>query len=108
MDIDIDLNLSVNINDLKKNLSNFSEKLKKTTHYSTTKNFNNSYNDDKNYKNDSDEFVSEYSENKFVQYSINYFIRLQEIYEALSLIATQKWKSHQVCRNIMDIKGKVK
>ena len=61
-----------------------------------------------NYSNLSENYISEYKNSNYVQYSNLYFIRLNEIRKELDLIASNKWSGIKICKNILDVKGKVK
>jgi hypothetical protein len=60
------------------------------------------------YVNLSNDFVKEYTTSNFVQYSHLYFIRLTEIKTDIVKLATKKWPNVKICKNLLDVKGKVK
>jgi hypothetical protein len=60
-----------------------------------------------NYSNLSVNFVSEYKNSNFIQYSHLYYIRLNDIRKELYQIAAMKWNGIKICKNILDVKGKV-
>lgn len=59
------------------------------------------------YENASDGFIQEYSSSNYIQYSHVYHLRLNEIKLKLISQAEYKWKNTKVCKNILDVKGKV-
>jgi hypothetical protein len=103
MDVEKEINtdLRADINKLKLKLSGYNKGITRGDYKKTSNKY-------LNYENISSEFVKEYSSSNFIQYSHLYFVRLTQIKNDLHKIAERKWPHLKICKNILDVKGKVK
>jgi hypothetical protein len=103
MDIvnEITTHIKTDIVSLKSKLQTFSSSSRKIASYKKAKI------DESSYRNLSHDYTKEYTSSNFVQYSHLYFLRLNEIKNDLVKLAQKKWPSGKICKNMLDVKGKV-
>lgn len=63
----------------------------------------------KTYQNLSEDYIKEYStQTDYIQYAKTYFNRLVELKPLLIKQSSEKWSNTKICKNMIDMKGKVK
>ena len=99
-----DLKLKTNTDFIKQKLNFFTEKMKSEK---TDEEFMRE--DNMHYEKLGDEFTKENANSAFIQYSLMYHLRLNEMKNNIITVAEQKWSSSgaKICKNILDVKGTV-
>ena len=109
MEVEENVELKVDMNNLKLNIIKFNDKLVNKLKLASNDLFQRKSDSDQKWQNLSESYISEYSSKdcKFIQYAHGYFLRLYEVKNSLIKQVKERWATFKICENILDIKGKV-